>query len=285
MKLELFEEVSDTLARFINEFVDIPSSTNKYSIAWQRFHYNYFKSMTTSLFESMLHLNYASLLSQRSNIKYAQAFSIVIDSNYNIINTIDFDNIDQETQYNILDAAISECKMQCDHWEENKYNFLKFNCLNRRNKLCTLSGTVLKDIYNNKIVFNLFYINLKTDLNDMLLDVDYYTKDKKKYNELYLELAKINDLTESKLEEKIREKGISLETFKEDFIYFYGDTFGDYYNKERYIRGLELLFFTKNSLYDIAIKCGFKSIRPMYVKYIRANHLKKHSLIRYSNMM
>ncbi|WP_158210775.1 hypothetical protein [Myroides phaeus] len=285
MKLELFEEVSDTLAKFINEFVDIPSSANKYSIAWQRFHYNFFKSMTTSLFESMLHLNYATLLNQKKEIQYAQAFSIVVDSNYNIINTIDFDTIDETTQYNVMDVVITECKGQRDNWQENKYHFIKFNCLNRKNKLCTISGTVLKDVRNNKFIFNLFYINIKTNLNDVLLEIDYYTKDKKKYNDLYHELISINNITESKLYAILEDKGISKTTFNDDFMYFYGDTFWNFYNKERYIRGLQLLFFTKDSLYEIATQCGFKSIRPMYVKYIRANHLKKHSLIRYSNMM
>ncbi len=285
MKLELFEEVSDTLAKFIKEFVDIPSSANKYSIAWQRFHYNFFKSMTTSLFESMLHLNYATILNHKQDIQYAQAFSMVVDSNYNIINTIDFESIDEVTKYNVMDVVIAECKSQRDHWQENQYHFIKFNCLNRTNKLCTISGTVLKDFQNNKFIFNLFYINIKTNLNDVHLEIDFYMKDKSKYNEIYQQLITSNSLSEKELKELLYQKGVSESTFKEDFMYFYGDNFWDYYNKERYIRGLQLLFFTKDSLYEIATQCGFESIKPMYVKYIRANHLKKHSLIRYSNIM
>lgn len=285
MKLELFEEISDTLAKFIKEFVDIPSNANKYSIAWQRFHYNFFKSMTTSLFESMLHLNYATILNHKQDIQYSQAFSIVVDSNYNIINTIDFESIDEVTRYNVMDVVIAECKSQRDHWSENKYHFTKFNCLNRKNKLCTISGTVLKDAQNSKFIFNLFYINIKTNLSDVHLEIDFYMKDKNKYNDIYQCLATKQNLTKIDLKEILEQKEIHENIFNEDFMYFYGDNFWDYYNKERYIRGLQLLFFTKSSLYEIATQCGFESVRPLYAKYIRANHLKKHSLIRYSNIM
>lgn len=285
MKLELFEEVSDTLTKFINDFVDIPSNINKYSIAWQRFHYNFFKSMTTSLFESMLHLNYATIHNHKQEIQYIQAFSMVVDSNYNIINTIDFDSIDEVTRYNIMDVVIAECKSQRDNWQENSYHFTKFNCLNRKNKLCTMSGTVLKDTQNNKFIFNLFYINIKTNLNDSHLEIDFYMKDKGRYNEIYQSLICNNNLSEEALKRILQQKGISESTFKEDFMYFYGDNFMDYYNKERYLRGLQLLFFTKDSLSEIAKQCGFQSIRPLYLKYNKANDLKKHSLIRYSNIM
>ncbi|WP_313138523.1 hypothetical protein [Myroides sp.] len=285
MTLELFEELSDVLGVFVEKFTNLNIKTNKHSLAWQRFHYNYFDSMTTTLYKSLVHLNYATIQQEKDNVQYAEAFSLVLDKNFKQVRDINFDKFEPKVQQQILKVVLGDLPFLTKGLNEDTYHYIKFNCLNRENRLCGLGGTLFKDSKTGELILNLFYLNIRNERIDSLLEVDFYMKDKAKYIKLYRELALSKVTTPQALKEVLDKKNISSVDFNNDFIYFFGEGYLTFYDKRKYLQSLELVFFTKNSFEEIADVCGFNSTESLITKYKKFESNGYNPIIRYSNIL
>lgn len=285
MTLELFEELSDVLGGFIEKFSNLNIETNKHSLAWQRFHYNYFDSMTTTLYQSLMHINYATLKEHQNEVQYAQSFSLVLDNDYKQLREVNFEKIAPEVKEQILKVLYTDLPILNKHLSSDEYHHVRFNCLNRKDRLCALGGILFRDSRKGELTLNLFYLNLRNVGNDSLLEIDFYMKDKNKYVKLYNELAARRINTMEDLTSAINEKGLSLEEFNNDFIYFFGEEYLSFHEKRKYIQSLEMVFFTKNSFKEIADSCGYHSSEYLIKKYQSFESQGYTPLIRYSNVI
>lgn len=285
MTLELFEELTDVFGEFIEKFANLNINANKHSLAWQRFHYNYFDSMSTTLFESLMHINYATIKEHHEDIQYAQSFSLVLDNNLNQTREVNFQKITPDVKEQINKVLSSDLPNLVRNLSSDQYHYIKFNCLNRKNRLCGLGGTFFKDSKRGEIVLNLFYLNLQNERIDSLLDIDFYMKDKAKYMTLYKELAinKVN--SEQELIIALSAKGLTLDNFNNDFVYFFGEEYLAFHEKRKYIQSLEMVFFTKNSFKEIADTCGYQSSDFLIQKYQTFESNGHAPIIRYSNVI
>jgi len=285
MTLELFEELSDVLGGFIEKFAGLNIETNKHSLAWQRFHYNYFDSMTTTLYQSLMHINYATLKDHQSEVKYAQSFSLVLDNECKLIREVNFEKIAPEAKEQITKVLATDLPILNKHLSSDEYHYVRFNCLNRKDRLCALGGIFFRDSHKGELILNLFYLNLRNEGNDSLLEIDFYMKDKNKYLKFYNQLASNKINTIEGLTEFINDKELSLEEFNNDFIYFFGEEYLTFHEKRKYIRSLEMVFFTKNSFKEIADHCGYHSSEYLIKKYQTFESNGATPIIRYSNVI
>ena len=261
MKLELFEEVQSTLQHFVRHFAKIFSHENLNSLAYQYYHFNNFKAMTSTLFDALLHINYAQLQKSEDKITYSTPFSITLNSNYELIREIEFSKIDANKQNKILAAVRQEIKDKFRDQPVNTYSCMTFNCLDRTKQMCALVGTI--HISENKeFTVNLFYLKIETQLEDLLLDFNYYLKDKIKHQTIYHNLLETETADDIKLLSLLQNQNLSLEEFKNNIVYFYGDTLVNYQRKERFLKSLELLLFSQNSMEEIEKTC--KKTRSPY---------------------
>lgn len=282
MKLELFEEVQSTFARFVRLFAALPEEGNPLSLAYQHYHFQNFKAMTQTLMDTLLHINYAQLATIEQDITYATSFNIVVDQQGQVIRQHQFDKIDKQTQQDILQVITTEVNaLQINNRAINNYLPVVFNCLNRTNKLCSIYGTVYIDSVENHFIFNLHYLKIKTQEQDDALEFDYYLKDKTKHKKVYDQLVKEKNIDDKKLLLILNTHNITKESFDENLQYFYGDTFENFRKKERLIKSLELLLFTDSKITDIATKCGYSSPFPIYRLYHQSNKLNNNAIIRY----
>lgn len=254
MKLELFEEVQSTLQHFVRHFSKIAPCGNLNSLAFQYYHFNNFKAMTSTLFEALLHINYAQLQKSEDKITYKTPFSLTLDDSLALIREIEFSEIKQDKREKILAAVRQEIKDKFSHQPVNTYTNIHFNCLDRTKQMCSLVGTI-HIAPNREFTVNLFYLKIETQLEDLLLDFNFYLKDKNKHQTIYNHLVKTETADDLKLLTLLQQHHLSLEEFKNNILYFYGDTLANYQRKERFLKSLELLLFSPNSMEEINKTC------------------------------
>ncbi|MBB1140407.1 hypothetical protein [Myroides sp. WP-1] len=254
MKLELFEEVQRTLQHFVRHFAKIFPHGNLNSLAFQHYHFNNFKAMTSTLFEALLHINYAQLQKSEDKITYNTPFSITLNDSYELIREIEFSKINSEKQVKILAAVRQEIKDKFHQQPPNTYTSITFNCLDRTKQMCALVGTIHIS-ENREFTVNLFYLKIETHLEDLLLDFNFYLKDKNKHQSIYNNLVETETADDIKLLSLLQNHNLSLEEFNTNILYFYGDTLSNYQRKERFLKSLELLLFSQNSMEEIKKSC------------------------------
>lgn len=254
MKLELFEEVQSTLQHFVRHFSKIAPCGNLNSLAFQHYHFNNFKAMTSTLFEALLHINYAQLQKSEDKITYNTPFSLTLNESLGLIREIEFTRIKQDKREKILAAVRQEIKDKFSHQPANTYTNIHFNCLDRTKQMCSLVGTIHIST-NREFTVNLFYLKIETQLEDLLLDFNFYLKDKNKHQTIYHNLLQTETADDLKLLSLLQNHNLSLEEFHNNFLYFYGDTLTNYQRKERFLKSLELLLFSQNSMEEIKKTC------------------------------
>lgn len=261
MKLELFEEIQRTLKHFVRHFSKITPFGNLNSLAFQHYHFNNFKAMTCTLFEALLHINYAQLQKSENQITYKTPFSLTLDSSLELIREIEFSKIQQDKRNKILAAVQAEIKEKFLKHPVNTYTCINFNCLDRTKQMCALIGTIhLSE--NNEFTVNLFYLKIETQQEELLLDFNFYLKDKNKHQTIYNTLLETETADDIKLLTLVHNNNLSIKEFEENIVYFYGDNLANYRKKERFLKSLELLLFSQNSIEDIAKTC--EKIRSPY---------------------
>ncbi|MDM1408753.1 hypothetical protein [Myroides sp. DF42-4-2] len=282
MKLELFEEVQSKLTHFVRHFVKITPYGNLNSLAFQHYHYNNFKAMTSTLFEALLHINYAQLQKSEDKITYSTPFSLTLNESQELIREIDFSKIKLDKQRKIRCAVQQEIKEKFSNQPANSYSSISFNCLDRSKQMCALVGTIHIS-ENREYTVNLFYLKIDTQLEDLLLDFNYYLKDKNKHLCIYNTLLESETAHDIKLLSLLQQQQLSPEDFEENFIYFFGDTLLDYQKKERFLKSLELLLFSPNSMEEIAKTCEKKRTPYTLSQFFNsARSSRNNAVIRYN---
>ncbi|TDS64186.1 helix-turn-helix transcriptional regulator [Myroides indicus] len=281
MKLELFEEVQSNFERFVKRFVSLPIKGNPSSLAYQHYHFHYFQAMASIIIDAMTHINYAQLGKEENNIVYSQSFSISLNSQGALKKQIFFDKLDQQSQKSILKTIIQKLDTLQVLNSKNKYQSIRFDCLNRENKLCMICGTLLIDSNSNSYIFDLHYLKIKTDYDDMFLAPDYYLNDKIKLQHIYQSLSEIKSLDETTLLSVLKQNDLAEDDFKANVLYYFGDDFKEYLRKKRLMKSLEMLLFTDNTIFEIADSCGYKSSYPLFRAYYQMHFLQNKALIRY----
>lgn len=261
MKLELFEEVQSTLQHFVRHFSKIAPCGNLNSLAFQHYHFNNFKAMTSTLFEALLHINYAQLQKSEDKIRYNTPFSLTLNNTLELIREIDFAKIQEDKREKILAAVRQEIQDKFRQQPANTYSSIHFNCLDRTKQMCALVGTIHIST-NQEFTINLFYLKIETPLEDLLLDFNFYLKDKNKHQTIYHKLLETEPADDIKLLSLLQEHHLSLEEYKNNILYFYGDTLANYQRKERFLKSLELLLFSQNSMEEIQQTC--EEVRSPY---------------------
>ncbi|WP_158962900.1 hypothetical protein [Myroides fluvii] len=282
MKLELFEEVQHTLQHFVRHFSKIAPCGNLNSLAFQHYHFNNFKAMTSTLFEALLHINYAQLQKSENKITYRTPFSITLNHACELIREIEFSKIEQDKREKILAAVQQEIKDKYHHLPVNTYTCIHFNCLDRTKQMCSLVGTIhLSE--NREFTVNLFYLKIETQLEDLLLDFNFYLKDKNKHQTIYHHLVETETADDIKLLSLLQQHNLSLEDFKNNIVYFYGDTLANYQRKERFLKSLELLLFSPNSMEEINRTCERTQSPYSLTQFFNSpRSAKNNAVIRYN---
>ncbi|MGG5578450.1 hypothetical protein ACPDHL_14070 [Myroides sp. C15-4] len=282
MKLELFEEVQSKLTHFVRHFVKIAPCGNLNSLAFQHYHFNNFKAMTSTLFEALLHINYAQLQKSEDKITYSTPFSLTLNESQELIREIEFSKIKQDKQGKILRAVQQEIKDKFNDQPANSYGNITFNCLDRSKQLCALVGTIHIS-ENREFTVNLFYLKIDTPLEDLLLDFNFYLKDKNKHLSIYNTLLDSETTDDIKLLSLLQQHQLSLLEFKENMVYFFGDTLLNYQKKERFLKSLELLLFSPNSMEEIAKTCEKKRTPYTLSQFFNSTRsAKNNAVIRYN---
>lgn len=219
MKLELFEEIQSTFQRFVRNFVKIIPYGNLNSLAFQHYQFNNFKAMTSTLFEALLHINYAQLQKSEDKITNSTPFSLTLDESYSLIREIEFSKINRDKQIKILEAIQQEIKDKFSNQPVNTYTSITFNCLDRTKQMCALVGTIHISA-NKEFTVNLFFLKIETQLDDLLLDFNFYLKDKNKHLTIYNTLSDTETADDIKLLSLLQNHQLSLHEFEENIIYF-----------------------------------------------------------------
>lgn len=284
MKLELFEEIQTTFARFVRKFCEIPKQGNAVSLAYQNYHFHSFKAMTQTLTDALLHVNYAQFNTIEDNIVYNTSFAIVLDKHVNIIRHIAFDKIDEQTQQDILQVIKLEIdNLSLEQSTNEHYLPIVMNCLNRTNKLCSIYGTIYVDQANQHYILNLNYLKVQTQDEDSSLEFNYYLKDKAKTKDIYTQIKNEPNIDLKKILNILQTQNTTLEEFESNINYFYGDCLDSYSEKERILRSLELVLFSDNTMDQIASVCGYNSPVTLLRVYHQSNRLNNNAIIRYAN--
>ncbi len=255
MKLELFTEVQSKLRSFVRQFLDIPINGNLNSKAFQHYHFNCFKALTKTVLQAMVHINYVQLKRNINNISHANAFALTFDANFQLIREYDFQFIQPEKQTIITNVVAQELKEKLQNKPKNYYSSIDFECLDRNKQLCTLNGTVfITD--KGEFVVNLFYFRIMTSQEDYLLNLNFFLKDKSKHEKIYKKILETNDAYEVKLLEILYNNNLTKEEFNENIQFFFGDCLKRFKQKERFLKSLELLLFSKYSHERILEVCN-----------------------------
>jgi len=281
MKLELFEEVQSTLYYFVRHFSKIAPCRNLNSLAFQHYHFNNFKAMTSTLFEALLHINYAQLQKSEDKIRYSTPFSLTLNDSLSLVREIDFAKIQHDKRAKILAAVHQEIRDKWRHQPPNTYGSIHFNCLDRTKQMCALVGTIYIST-NGEYTLNLFYLKIETELEDLLLDFNFYLKDKNKHQTIYTKLLETENADDIKLLSLLQEHHLSLEEFTSNMLYFYGDTLTNYQRKERFLKSLELLLFSQNSMEEIKETCEEVQSPYSLTQFFSNPRRARNAVIRYN---
>jgi len=127
------------------------------------------------------------------------------------------------------------------------------------------------------------FSKLETQLDDLLLNFNYYLKDKNKHLTIYNTLLENGTADDKKLLILLNKNNLSNKEFQENMMYFFGDTLEDYQRKERFLKSLELILFSKNSLEEISSTCKQKR-SPYNIAQFFSNtkYPKNNAVIRYN---
>lgn len=246
MKLELFTEVQSKLRSFVKKFIEIPINGDLNNKAFQHYHFNCFKALTGTVLQAMVHINYVQLKRNINNISNANAFSLRFNDNFKLIEEYDFEFIQEDKQKPIIDIIIQELKQKFHKKPNNFYSIMDFECSNRNKQLCTLNGTIFIS-EKREFVINLFYFRLVTNEEENLLSLNFFLKDKSKHKKIYNKLLESDNSYDTELLELLYTNNLTKDEFNDNIYFFFGDCLKRFKQKERFLKSLELLLFSKYS--------------------------------------
>lgn len=281
MKKELFKEIEVTYCRFLRKFCDLPQKGNPSSLAYQSYHYNNFKALTTTLKDALHHVNYAQINTFEQDILFNATFNIVLDQEGKMIRNIHYDRLTMDMQLEINTILQRQLNTIADtQINDNSYIPITYDCLKDKDKFCMLYGTLFIDTKSLNYVFNLNYIKISAEEPIHTLRLTKVKKDK--IDLIYNQIKQHNILDLKQLINFLQVQSISLDDFEDSMQCYYGDNLEIFTRKEQILKSLELILFTRNNINEIANACGYKSPISLYRIYHQSNKLNNNAIIRYA---
>lgn len=281
MKKELFQEIEVTYCRFLRKFCDLPQEGNPLSLAYQSYHYNNFKALTTTLNDALHHVNYAQINTFEEDIVFNTTFNIVLDQEGKMIRNIQFDCLTTDTKLEINTILQKQVSLLTDtQINSNSYVPIIYDCLNNKDRFCMLYGTLFIDAINLNYVFNLNYVKILAENEINAIEKTKIKKDK--IDLIYNQIKQHSLLDLKQLINILQVHSVSLDEFENSMHCYYGDSVEIFSKKEQMLKSLELILFTRNNINEIANACGYKSPISLYRIYHQSNKLNNNAIIRYA---
>ncbi|MHC5309309.1 hypothetical protein ACYSNM_04420 [Myroides sp. LJL116] len=281
MNIQHYETLCNKVDSFMAHFEKVPIP--KQSIAWDHFYHNYFSSMSNTILNCIIDLNYAKAKEHFKTPKQIFTTTLCYDQNNQLVRHIGLDAHSAIQQTHLLEYIQSQLNNFRATSQQDSYTLFNCTCYTNPNKTESflITGFINQNSKNEHITLHLVSVqtNLQQHLNSKNSVINSY-KDPKNLKELKNQIAlEHGSCIDSLCEKWEATPGQLSDYFKTHF----GFDIPTVQQKERALKGLELILFSDMDLQKIATELCFTNWEELN-QYLTQNMQINLPLIRYNTL-